>query len=81
MKGQTTYVEKKDQEKPIVLLAYKGENKEKNTQYLDIGANNHMCGFKNMFVKLDESESGHIFLRCIQTSNKRQRQNPNSFKK
>ena len=31
MKGQTTYIEKKDQEKPIVLLAYKGEKKEKNT--------------------------------------------------
>ena len=34
MEGQANYVEKKDQEEPIVLLAYKGESKEKSTDIL-----------------------------------------------
>ena len=34
MEGQANYVEKKDQEEPIVLLAYKGESKEKSTHIL-----------------------------------------------
>ena len=36
------------------------KSEKRNTWYLDTGASNHTCGFKNMFVELDESESGHV---------------------
>lgn len=43
------------------MLAHKGDqNKETNTWYLDTGASNHMCGYKNMFVELDESIRGKL---------------------
>lgn len=56
MKAQTNHVEKKDKEQLIVLLAYKGKNKEK-THHLDSRVNNHMRNFKNMFMELDELEN------------------------
>ena len=56
---QASNVEQKDQEEPIILLAYKEESEKKDTWYLDTGVRNHKCGFKNMFVEL-ESESGHV---------------------
>lgn len=54
MEKKTNYIEKKDQARKLtLLLTYKGESQETNTSYLDI-ENNHNCGFKNMFVELDE---------------------------
>lgn len=46
MQRQVNYIEKKDQEEHIVLLAHKGESEEKNTWYLNTRANNHMCSSK-----------------------------------
>ena len=52
MKGQTTYIEKKDQEKPIVLLAYKGESKRK-THDISTTEQTITCVISKMFVKVD----------------------------
>ncbi|KAK2985060.1 hypothetical protein RJ640_022938 [Escallonia rubra] len=44
-----------------VLLAHDGSKEEKeNSWYLDTGASNHMCGYKHMFVEMDESMTGNI---------------------
>lgn len=45
-KGKSTMLKTKIEEEPIDLLTYKGESEEKNTWYLGIKADNHMCGFK-----------------------------------
>lgn len=42
------------------MLAYEGKSEEKNKWYLDIRASNHMCGFKNIFMELDDLVSVHV---------------------
>ena len=54
MKRQANYVENKDEEEATKLLAYKKENEEKTTHRVI------MCGFQNMCVEANDSESNHI---------------------
>lgn len=62
MEGQVNYIEKKDKKEPTLLLAHKGASEGKNTQYLNTRASNHVYGFKNIFMELDESKSDHVTL-------------------
>ncbi|KAK2973572.1 hypothetical protein RJ640_030697 [Escallonia rubra] len=44
-----------------VLLAHDGSKEEKdNSWYLDTGASNHMCGYKHLFIEIDELMTGNI---------------------
>lgn len=58
---KTHYFKEKNDEDVTLLLAYKGSERIKNTQwYLDSGASNHMCGKRSMLVELDESINGNV---------------------
>ena len=58
---KANYVEEKNKEEDILLLAFKeNEKSEDNRWYLDSGASNHMCGKRSMFVGLDESFGGKV---------------------
>ncbi|KAK2988423.1 hypothetical protein RJ640_023970 [Escallonia rubra] len=49
-----------------VLLAHDGSKEEnENSWYLDTGASNHMCGYKHIFVEMDESMTGNIIFGDI----------------
>lgn len=42
------------------MLAYEGKSEEKNKWYLDTRVSNHMCGFKNIYMELDDLVSVHV---------------------
>ena len=42
------------------MLAFNGDEEKQDMWYHDSGANNHMCGKKNMFVDLDESMDSQV---------------------
>jgi len=43
------------------LLAHnREENGDKNLWYIDNGASNHMCGYKEKFVELEEKEKENV---------------------
>ncbi|XP_068337580.1 uncharacterized protein [Pyrus communis] len=53
---KVNYVKEEREANAIVLLACKNNDGDQDyTWYLDIGASNHMCRRKSMFVKLNES--------------------------
>ncbi|KAL4383581.1 hypothetical protein GQ457_15G010250 [Hibiscus cannabinus] len=53
--------DQQDVEEPTLLLALKNEeNNDASTWYLDNGANNHICGHKDVFVELDEKFKGNV---------------------
>ncbi|KAK2980575.1 hypothetical protein RJ640_017437 [Escallonia rubra] len=55
------YAEENKVGNDTVLLAHDGSKEEKeNSWYLDTGASNHMCGYKHMFVEMDESMTRNI---------------------
>ncbi|KAK2981445.1 hypothetical protein RJ640_001959 [Escallonia rubra] len=55
------YVEENKVGDDMVLLAHDRSKEEKeNSWYLDTGASNHMCGYKHMFVEMDESMTVNI---------------------
>jgi hypothetical protein len=35
-------------------------SKKEDVWYLDIGASNHMCGYKHIFTELKEIANGHV---------------------
>ncbi|KAK2966970.1 hypothetical protein RJ640_014158, partial [Escallonia rubra] len=44
-----------------VLLPHDGSKEEnENSWYLDTNTNNHICGYKYMFIEMDESVTGNI---------------------
>lgn len=57
---KTNYIEKKSEEEPIILLAYKGEDNDKDVWCLDTGVSNHMCRKRSMFMELDESVNDQV---------------------
>ena len=44
----------------VVLLANKGDTSNKNLWYLDSGASNHMCGYRDIFKELNETVNGQV---------------------
>ena len=56
----TTLDEDKD-DGDAIFLTYKGnEECNKNVWYLDSGANNHMCGQKELFTDLNDKANGEV---------------------
>jgi hypothetical protein len=62
------YNEKKDDEKKrekeddgVVLLASKEvDPNNESVWYLDTGVSNHMCGYKYIFIEIEEIMDGHV---------------------
>ena len=53
--------DKKEDEEPTLLLSLNNEeNNEKCLWYLDNGASNHMCGYKEKVVELEEKVKGNV---------------------
>ncbi|KAJ1390451.1 Zinc finger, CCHC-type [Sesbania bispinosa] len=50
-----------NKEQDPTLLTLKGEDKDANCSwYLDNGASNHMCGYEEKFVELNENVNGNV---------------------
>ena len=61
MNEKANYVESKNEEEIILLMAHQEEKGgEECTWYLDTGAINHMTGNKSIFKDLDEIKGGSV---------------------
>lgn len=55
------FANRENESEDVVLLACKEVDPEKSCMwYLDTGASNHMCGYKSMFVEMDENVNGNV---------------------
>ncbi|RDX88513.1 Golgin candidate 5, partial [Mucuna pruriens] len=52
--------DKEEDEEPTLLLALNEDSDDKSLWYLDNGASNHMCGYKEKFVELEEKVRGNV---------------------
>ncbi|RDX83791.1 hypothetical protein CR513_35260, partial [Mucuna pruriens] len=52
--------DKEEGEEPTLLLALNEDSDDKSLWYLDNGASNHMCGYKEKFVELEEKVRGNV---------------------
>ncbi|RDX77702.1 hypothetical protein CR513_42132, partial [Mucuna pruriens] len=52
--------DKEEGEEPTLLLALNEDSDDKSLWYLDNGASNHMCGYKEKFVELEEKVKGNV---------------------
>ncbi|KAL3537358.1 hypothetical protein ACH5RR_000724 [Cinchona calisaya] len=72
---------KQETEEPTLLLVVKHEERDgSSTWYLDNGVSNHMCGYKEKFVELDEKVNGYVSFRDSSNPNTRKMNNINFFK-
>lgn len=71
--------DEEDEEEPTLLLALNDEEKDdKSSWQLDNGASNHMCGYKEKFVEIDEKVGGNVFVwRLFKNPNSREMYNSN----
>ncbi|RDX99858.1 hypothetical protein CR513_17009, partial [Mucuna pruriens] len=62
MKGEKANLvgDKEEDEEPTLLLALNEDSDDKSLWYLDNGASNHMCGYKEKFVELEEKVKGNV---------------------
>ena len=54
IREQVNYVEKDDREASAFFI------QQENIWYLDTGASNHMCGYRELFSDLDETKQGLV---------------------
>ncbi|RDX62997.1 hypothetical protein CR513_58613, partial [Mucuna pruriens] len=52
--------DKEEGEESTLLLALNEDSDDKSLWYLDNGASNHMCGYKEKFVELEEKVRGNV---------------------
>ncbi|RDY09425.1 hypothetical protein CR513_06201, partial [Mucuna pruriens] len=52
--------DKEEDEESTLLLALNEDSDDKSLWYLDNGASNHMCGYKEKFVELEEKVKGNV---------------------
>ena len=60
IREQANYAEKDDREESAFLVQQELGEKQKNIWYLDTGASNHMCGYRELFGDLDETKQGLV---------------------
>ena len=60
IREQVNYAEKDDKEETAFLVQQELGKKQENIWYLDTGANNHMCGYRELFSNLDETKQGLV---------------------
>ena len=60
IREQVNYAEKDDREEAAFLVQQELGEKQENIWYLDTGANNHMCGHRELFSDLDETIQGLV---------------------
>jgi len=60
IREQANYAEKDDREEAAFLVQQELGEKQENIWYLDTGASNHMCGYRELFGDLDETKQGLV---------------------
>ena len=60
IREQANYVEKDDRGASALLVQQGLGEKQENMWYLDTGASNHMCGYRELFGDLNETKQGLV---------------------